>query len=104
MKRAGDLAGFAVYLGLGHVRGRPGRAKRLIRSVAVRNQIREAFTQEKKPAGRRPMLLAVGAVAGLTLVRSTRRKRRQTPGPPSVQPATETFVPEPELSSSLVQR
>jgi hypothetical protein len=85
-KHAGDLVGLAVYLGLGQLRRRPGRARRLMRSLAVRGQIRDAFAPEQKQGRRGPLVVAVGATAGLALARSARRKRHVRRGHPSLEP------------------
>src|SRR5262249_53029371 len=104
VKHAGDLAGLAVYLGLGQLRGRrPGRARRLIRSLTVRNQIREAFAPEQKSGGRGKLVVVVGAAAGFALTRSARR-RRQSPGQPPVQTAGDPVTRESDLAGALVER
>jgi hypothetical protein len=92
VKHAGDLAALAIYFGLGHLRGRPGRAARLTRSLTVRRQIQEAFAPEKKSSGRgRLVVVGVGLLAGFALARA-RRRRRGKPGVPPVEPVREASL------------
>jgi hypothetical protein len=93
-KHAGDLAALAVYLGLGQLRRRPGRVRRLIRSLAVRGQVRDAFAPEQKRAGHRRLVVAVGATAGLAVARLARRKRREGLGHPAREPVGDTIAGE----------
>ena len=100
IKHAGDLAALAIYIGLGRSRGRPGRMRRLTRSMVVRRQIQEAFAPPKKSSGKGRLMVAGGGVAGGLVLARVWRKRRARSGDRPIESAGDASIQEPELSEA----